>query len=77
MDLIRFDQLLTAVSGLYTKLENIERLLQQKSEPQSKADELLTVQDIANFLSLSVPTIYGLISEGELPIMHIIYRFWT
>ena len=29
--------------------------------------ELLTVQETAAFLSLSVPTIYGLIHKGELP----------
>ena len=32
-------------------------------------DELLTVQDAAKFLSLSVPTVYGLISKKELPVM--------
>ena len=38
-------------------------------QPEAEADELLTVQDTAKFLSLSVPTIYGLISKGELPVM--------
>jgi len=37
-------------------------------EPAQK-DELLTVQDTAKFLSLSVPTVYTLISKGELPVM--------
>lgn len=36
---------------------------------QPETDELLTVQDTAKFLSLSVPTIYGLIHKGELPVM--------
>lgn len=36
---------------------------------QPETDELLTVQDTAKFLTLSVPTIYGLISKGELPVM--------
>ena len=67
---ITFEQLPKAVNQLYDKLENIERLLLEKSkEPQPEADELLTVQDTAKFLSLSVPTIYGLISKGELPVM--------
>jgi excisionase family DNA binding protein len=57
------------------RLNNIETLLLDlKHRPkeqgeQPKADELLTVQDTAKFLSLSVPTIYGLISKGELPVM--------
>ncbi len=57
------------------RLNNIETLLldlkhtpkEQGEEPEK--DELLTVQDTAKFLSLSVPTIYTLISKGELPVM--------
>ena len=57
------------------KLSNIERLLleikrlpnEKVNEPQ--AEELLTVQGAAKFLSLSVPTIYGLIHKGEIPVM--------
>jgi excisionase family DNA binding protein len=40
--------------------------LQNQQQPK---DELLTVQDTANFLSLSVPTVYSLISRGEIPVM--------
>ncbi len=36
---------------------------------QSEADQLLTVQQAAEFLTLSVPTIYGLISKGAIPCM--------
>jgi len=36
---------------------------------QPETDQLLTVQGAAEFLSLSVPTVYGLISKGELPVM--------
>jgi len=58
-----------------TRLNSIETLLLDlKNQPkeqgvQPQQDELLTVQDTAKFLSLSVPTIYGLISKGELPVM--------
>lgn len=57
------------------KLNQIESLLHDLKqtptgqEEQAEKDELLTVQDAAKFLSLSVPTIYGLISKGELPVM--------
>jgi len=37
--------------------------------PHPKTDELLTVQDTAKFLTLSVPTVYGLISKGAIPCM--------
>jgi excisionase family DNA binding protein len=36
---------------------------------QTEQDELLTVPDAAKLLSLSVPSIYGLIHKGELPVM--------
>jgi predicted DNA-binding transcriptional regulator AlpA len=32
-------------------------------------DELLTVEDTAKFLHLSIPSIYGLIHKGQLPVM--------
>ncbi|MBL7766989.1 MAG: helix-turn-helix domain-containing protein [Chitinophagaceae bacterium] len=57
------------------RLSNIETLLldlKHKTKEQGEqppAEELLTVQDTAKLLSLSVPTIYGLISKGELPVM--------
>ena len=41
---------------------------QVNTEP-TETDELLTVQNTAKFLSLSVPTVYTLISKGELPVM--------
>ena len=41
----------------------------QEVHQQAETDELLTVQDAAKFLSLTVPTVYGLISKGELPVM--------
>ena len=41
----------------------------QRNQPQSEPEILLTVQDAAKFLTLSVPTIYGLIAKGELPVM--------
>lgn len=67
---ITFEQLPKAVSQLYNKLEDIERLLRNNNPENTKdKDELLTVQDTAKFLSLSVPTVYGLISKGQIPVM--------
>ncbi len=56
---------------LETLIENsIKKVLSGQIQSISKeTDELLTVQDAAKFLSLSVPTIYGLISKNELPVM--------
>jgi len=55
------------------RLHNIETLLLDlKHLPKGQTDptdtnQLLTVQDTAKFLSLSVPTIYSKVSKGELP----------
>lgn len=60
---------------LEERLSNIESLiLNLKNTPIEQVgivekDELLTVQDTAKFLSLTVPTVYTLISKGELPVM--------
>ena len=52
--------------------EKVITAVSQQKKANNEADtqdELLTVQDAANLLSLSVPTIYGLIHKGELPVM--------
>lgn len=58
------------------RLNNIEALLldlkhapQNEVSGESESSVLLTVTDAAEFLHLSVPTIYGLISKGEIPVM--------
>jgi excisionase family DNA binding protein len=66
-----FDQLPQAVNQLHKKLENIERLLQsfQLSQSAELQEHLLTVQEAAEFLNLTVPTIYSKVSRRELPFM--------
>ncbi|MBX3164195.1 MAG: helix-turn-helix domain-containing protein [Bacteroidetes bacterium] len=58
------------------RLSNIENLLLDikhnpvKSEqPQQHTEQLLTIQQAAKFLSLTVPTMYGKVSKNELPFM--------
>lgn len=68
---LTFDELPKAVNQLSSKLDNIEKLLvQQNEEPTpDPQDHLLTIQEAAKFLRLSVPTIYSKVSRGELPVM--------
>lgn len=68
MEQITLETLPKAFINLLAKVENIERLLQQKTEPQTEADELLTIQQAASFLKLSVPTLYGLVSRSAIPV---------
>jgi excisionase family DNA binding protein len=66
---ITFDTLPNAVNKLYEKLDSIEKLLlAQSSEAIPEAETLLTIQQAGAFLTLSVPTIYGLVSRAEIPV---------
>lgn len=69
--ILTFDQLPIAVNQLYIKLESIEKLLSKSNEPQpiEQPDQLLTIQQAAEFLSLAVPTLYSMVSRGDLPVM--------
>ena len=40
-----------------------------KVEPTDQPEQLLTIQEAAEFLSLTVPTMYSKVSKGELPVM--------
>ena len=69
-----FDQLPTMVFHLSKKVDELHELvnlLTHKSieQQQPAPDELLTVEQAAKFLSLSVPTIYGLIHRKAIPCM--------
>ncbi len=69
---ITFNDLPKVVSNLQTTVNNIERFLLENGKqqpPQPEADELLTVKKAADFLSLSVATMYGKIHRKELPVM--------
>ena len=64
-----FDQLPQAVYEIQQKLESIEQLLLQLNKTNPESAAILTVEEAAEFLKLSVATIYTLISKGELPVM--------
>jgi excisionase family DNA binding protein len=67
---ISFDSLPAAINSLGKKLDRIERLLLEQSEQQPIASEkLLSIKEAADFLNLSVPTIYSKVSKNEMPHM--------
>jgi excisionase family DNA binding protein len=71
MEHITFEELPTAVSQLFDKLDNLERLLIEQGNQQSteEPEQLLTVEQAAQFLNLTIPTIYSKVSRSELPVM--------
>ena len=66
---LTFDQLPKAVKMLTNEVGELKRLLIEKQEQPltEQAEQLLTVQEAANLLHLTVPTIYSKHSKGELP----------
>jgi excisionase family DNA binding protein len=71
MENLTFDQLPKAVTMLTKEVSELKRLLIEKQEQQpiKAPEQLLTVQEAAEFLNLTVPTIYSKVSKGELPVM--------
>lgn len=57
------------------RLSSIENLIldlkhsPKQVDPTKQQDELLNIQQAAEFLSLSVPTMYSKVSKCELPVM--------
>lgn len=69
MENLQFNELPNAFCQLYKKMENIERLLLEKSnETQPEADQLLTIQQAGELIKLSVPTLYGLVQRSAIPV---------
>ena len=68
---LTFDQLPKAVIMLTKEVSELKRLLieKQKQTPTEQTEQLLTIQEAAQFLNLTVPTIYSKVSKGELPVM--------
>ena len=70
MENLTFDKLPEAVTMLTKEVSELKRLLIEKQEqPTTPPEQLLTIQEAAEFLSLAVPTMYSKESKGELPVM--------
>lgn len=71
MENLTFDQLPKAVTMLTNEVSELKRLFLEKQEQPTTepTEQLLTVQEAAEFLKLAVPTIYSKVSRGELPTM--------
>ena len=66
-----FDQLPEAVTILAKEVSELKRLFIERQEqpPTNPPEELLTVQQAAEFLNLAVPTVYSKVHRRELPVM--------
>ena len=68
---LTFDKLPEAVTMLTKEVSELKRLLIEKQEQPTteQTERLLNIQEAADFLSLTVPTMYSKVSKGELPVM--------
>jgi len=66
-----FDQLPNVVATLINEVSEVKRLLLKKEDqqPVEQAEKFLNIKEAAQFLNLTVPTIYSKVSKRELPCM--------
>ncbi len=67
---LTFEQLPKAVILLTNEISELKGLLIQKQEhpPTPLPENPIHIQDAAQFLGLSVPTMYSKVSKGEVPV---------
>ena len=66
METISFDNLPQAVGLLIEKVDSLTRLLETDGNHVAN-DKPLSINEAAQFLKLSVPTLYGFVSKREIP----------
>lgn len=71
MDVLTFESLPQAVTTLLNEVKELKSLLTGYSTPKviEEQEQLLSVKEAADFLNLSVPTIYSKVNRAELPSM--------
>ena len=71
MEQLTFENLPRAVTNLTNEVSEIKRLLISQSTIRTKeqSDKFLSVHEAAEFLNLTVPTVYSMVSRGVLPVM--------
>lgn len=66
-EIVSFENLPQAVSLLLDKVENLEHLLKSQQNPASLSDRPMTISQAAEFVNLTVPTLYGFVSKRTIP----------
>jgi len=66
---LTFDQLPSAVSRLYAKLEDIERLIQNKDDSREPSDEWFDLNELCGYLpdKPAKPTAYNWVHNSDIP----------
>ena len=61
------ETLISSISERVTA--NILKAVRNEQPTTDQTEQFLTIQEAAEFLSLTVPTMYSKVSKGELPVM--------
>lgn len=71
MDALTFESLPQAVTTLLNEVKELKSILTGYIPPKvvEEQEQLLSVKEAAEFLNLSVATIYSKVSRAELPVM--------
>lgn len=68
MEPFSFDKLPEIVRQLFEKVERIEELLSENQVPEPGTSDLLTVKEAADYLKVSVQSMYSKVSRMEIPV---------
>ena len=68
MDKITFENLPQAVTELTETVNEIKRVLLEKTNQGPEPEELLTIKQASILLNLSIPTLYGYSRKHEIPV---------
>ena len=64
-----FEQLPKAVKDIADKVNNIERMLLEKaSTSPADSSDIVSIKEAADYINLTIPTIYGLVHRSEIPV---------
>lgn len=66
MEAINFEQLPSVVLELQKEVSNFKSLMTNVIEASKKEEELLTVQETADFFKISKPTLYRWLKDGAI-----------
>lgn len=68
MEPFGFEKLPDIIRQLFEKVERIEELLTEMQLNDSDTNDLLTVQEAADYLKVSVQSLYSKVSRMEIPV---------
>lgn len=62
-----FENLPKAVSELSIELKELKALILKQNIYSEEKPEILSIREVAQFLGLSIPTLYGYVQKREIP----------